>query len=324
MSITNTTSATNTSSGALQVAGGVGIGGKIWAEQLRQTLAEVAIGPGAGATTIASADYVSGGVVTTTLVVDLTTNIYPGMIITGTGFTSGQQVVSVINGTDLEIDVVADSTPSGALDFTGTQGDYAVAIGQGAGNDTQRDYAVAVGISAGLAGQGASAVAIGDTAGETSQGTSAVAIGPSAGASTQGASAVAIGNGAGNATQGVAAIAIGAYAGVSNQPANSIIINATNNNLNGVNTGTYIAPIRADATTSATSFAIFYNPTTNELTTATALTNILTLTVSASAPIGATTGTFAVADRVNWDPASKVTGNAYPVFYDGSIWNSLY
>lgn len=52
--------------------------------------------------------------------------------------------------------------------------------------------------------------------------------------------------------------------------------------------------------------------------------NILSLNVSTSAPASPTVGMFAVADRVNWDPASKGTGNAYPVFYDGSAWNALY
>jgi hypothetical protein len=33
---------------------------------------------------------------------------------------------------------------------------------------------------------------------------------------------------------------------------------------------------------------------------------------------------FAVADRVTWDPAGKGSGNAYPVFYNGSTWNALY
>ncbi len=51
---------------------------------------------------------------------------------------------------------------------------------------------------------------------------------------------------------------------------------------------------------------------------------VLSLTVSSAAPNPATLGMFAVADRVNWDPASKGSGNAYPVFFDGSIWNALY
>ena len=51
---------------------------------------------------------------------------------------------------------------------------------------------------------------------------------------------------------------------------------------------------------------------------------ILSLTVSTAAPATPAVGMFAVADRVNWDPASKGSGNAYPVFYDGSAWHALY
>jgi hypothetical protein len=35
-------------------------------------------------------------------------------------------------------------------------------------------------------------------------------------------------------------------------------------------------------------------------------------------------GTFAVANGVDWDPASKATGRSYPVFYDGTVWQALY
>jgi uncharacterized cupin superfamily protein len=52
--------------------------------------------------------------------------------------------------------------------------------------------------------------------------------------------------------------------------------------------------------------------------------NILSLQISSAAPASPTVGMFAVADRVTWDPASKGSGNAYPVFYDGSAWNALY
>jgi hypothetical protein len=51
---------------------------------------------------------------------------------------------------------------------------------------------------------------------------------------------------------------------------------------------------------------------------------VLSLTVSIVAPASPAIGMFAVADRVTWDPASKGSGNAYPVFYDGSAWNALY
>lgn len=50
----------------------------------------------------------------------------------------------------------------------------------------------------------------------------------------------------------------------------------------------------------------------------------LTLSVSNAAPASPATGTFAVADLTNWDPASKGSGNPYPVFWDGFAWNALY
>jgi len=51
---------------------------------------------------------------------------------------------------------------------------------------------------------------------------------------------------------------------------------------------------------------------------------ILKLAVSTGAPVSPVVGMFAVADRVTWDPASKGSGSAYPVFYNGSTWNALY
>ncbi len=42
-----------------------------------------------------------------------------------------------------------------------------------------------------------------------------------------------------------------------------------------------------------------------------------------AAPAGAVVGSFAVADRVNWDPASVGSGGAYPVFFDGSSWRQI-
>lgn len=51
--------------------------------------------------------------------------------------------------------------------------------------------------------------------------------------------------------------------------------------------------------------------------------DVLTLTPSIS-PITAHPGTFAVADGVLWDPATKGLSKPYPVFWDGSAWNALY
>jgi microcystin-dependent protein len=66
-----------------------------------------------------SATYVSGATgISTTLVVNSTTGLIPNMIITGTGFISGQTVVSVTNLTTVVISAPADSTPAGTLTFS--------------------------------------------------------------------------------------------------------------------------------------------------------------------------------------------------------------
>lgn len=53
------------------------------------------------------------------------------------------------------------------------------------------------------------------------------------------------------------------------------------------------------------------------------ITTVLTLTASTSAPT-VSAGTFAVADGVSWDPATKAGSVPYPVFYDGTSWTALY
>ena len=66
----------------------------------------------------ASATYTSGGSATTTLVVSSTSGILAGMTVTGTGYTGGQKVVSVTNGTTLVMSAVSNAAPSGTLTFT--------------------------------------------------------------------------------------------------------------------------------------------------------------------------------------------------------------
>jgi len=210
----------------------------------RQGNNSVAIGNTAGAGGSVSTNYVSGAESpSTTLVVVSTTGIGPGMIITGTGFFGNITVVTVTNSTTLEISTSAGFTPSGTLTFTGSQGDEAVAIGQGAGSTNQGSGAVAVGGLAGYNLQGDNAVAIGGLAGNNSQGTQAVAvglfagqedqgqfsvaIGGGAGQQTQGEESVAIGSGAGSTAQGNAAVAIGGSAGAANQRINSVAIGAS-------------------------------------------------------------------------------------------------
>jgi hypothetical protein len=47
------------------------------------------------------------------------------------------------------------------------------------------------------------------------------------------------------------------------------------------------------------------------------------MTALDAAPSVLTVGVY-IADGVNWDPATKASGNPYPVFYDGTSFNALY
>ena len=123
-----------TTQGARAVAVGVAAG------ENDQGGSAVAIGDSAGKGTTLPIEYVSGAVSpSTTLVVGgfYAANIVPGMVIFGTGFTSGQTVVTVTDATTVEISAPADSTPSGDLYFLIGQGENAVAIGAYAGSTTQ-------------------------------------------------------------------------------------------------------------------------------------------------------------------------------------------
>ena len=86
------------------------------------------------------------------------------------------------------------------------QGSTAVAIGQNAGGGVayQGDDAVAIGHGAGENGQGTQAVAVGLYAGQVSQGINAVAIGRLAGQTSQAANTIIL-NASGSAVNGVAA-----------------------------------------------------------------------------------------------------------------------
>lgn len=149
-----------------------------------------------------------------------------------------------------------------------SQGTSSIAIGYNAGNDFQGNFAVAMGYGAGAASQGEYGTAIGTQTGGTTQGTGSTAVGYQAGLSAQGNYSVAIGYQAGVLSLGESSIAIGRNAGYSNQPAKTIIINASGSGytINGVANQTssfYVAPIRASTYTSG---ALYYNSTTNEIT----------------------------------------------------------
>ena len=250
------------------------------AGQISQGSRAVAIGDEAGSGTKIETFYLSGAVSpSTTLEVGDTTGIVSGMVISGTGFTGGQTVVTVTDSTTVEISAPADSIPSGILFFTSRQGDDAVAVGSGAGSqtqgssavaiglyaghDTQGSSAVAIGLYAGLDTQGIGAVAVGERAGYTTQGVHSVAVGSGAGRTDQGGNAIAIGAGAGSNSQGVHSVAIGYYAGVTNQANNSIILNATGAYLNQTTANTFtVKPVRQGNTANA----MYYNASSGEIT----------------------------------------------------------
>ena len=127
-------------------------------------------------------------------------------------------------------------------------------------------------------------VAIGTSAGNSA--TNSIAIGAFSGSTLNNGNSIAIGYYAGAYNQGAYSIAIGQNAGASNQPARSIIIDATSDYptaaFTAKNTGTYIAPIRADNSTSATTYGVYYNPVTRELTTSNSVASLIVTSTSSS------------------------------------------
>ena len=105
------------------------------------------------------------------------------------------------------------------------------------------------------------------------------------------------GIGIGYAAQSVGSgVALGAFAGL-NAATNGIVINATGVQLNGPAGGLVIAPIRGDATTSATTYSLYYNPVTKEITTATV--GLATTATFARNIIGGTVGSLLVQTSTN-------------------------
>ena len=258
ITVANANAAISTTTGALVVQGGVGVGGTIVAGGLILNSTNIALGCQAGVNQAASAVAigVNAG--------KCNQSQYAIALGTGAG-QSGQSCNTVAIGgsagqTSQRSQAIAIGNYAGSVN----QGPSSVAVGQCAAACHQGFRSVAVGSFAGSGYQGNSAIAIGSSAGVTTQGTNAVAIGASTGNFNQSACAVAIGRGAGSVSQGNNSVAIGALAGTDSQPGNSIIINAGVTALNGTNSGLYIKPIRACGTTVAQ--AIYYNTSTNELT----------------------------------------------------------
>ena len=298
-----------TTQGAKSVAIGLDAG------KTTQGTSAVAIGENAGAGAITTATYVSGGVASTVMVVDDTTDIVVGMRVTGTGFIGSleqqRRVVSVDDATTVTLSSVAnDGTPSGTITFKSAQDYYAVAIGSGAGQTSQgpgcvaigylagkvnQDQGTAIGSRAGEITQGLGAVAVGVDTGRNNQGTHSVAVGKWAGKDNQGQEGIAIGYFAGYTSQGEDSIAIGKEAGKTNQAARSIILNATDSALDTTQTDSLIIkPIRSAAMTTI----LGYDAGTGEVTHNAAIPGYISLAdlkteVAASADFAAFKGRIA-------------------------------
>ena len=155
-----------------------------------------------------------------------TSGLVAGARVLGTSIPDNTYINSIIgpNNIDISQRPSAPLVDAAALNFYIGQGNYATAVGYGAGTQYQDSDAVAVGYNAGTNHQGASTVAVGVQAGAYSQSTNAVAVGASAGAQTQGINTVAVGYRTGGNVQGNSAVAIGEDAGYNTQGANSVAI----------------------------------------------------------------------------------------------------
>jgi hypothetical protein len=153
---------------------------------------------------------------------------------------------------------------------------------------------------------------MGSYSGDNFQGPFSVAIGYFAGWTSQGTNSVSIGFQTGTINQGSTSIAIGYRAGNDSQPRNSIILNASNDTINGSTSGLYISPVRNTGyTTSGNTLLMYYNSISNEITS-----SIYTLISrpplfmgqSFNYPNSASGGTFSI----------SLFNNPINVFYMGS------
>lgn len=98
-----------------------------------------------------TANWASGGLSgNTTVVLDTTQNIYPGMTISGAGITDITYVVGVDGTTNtITLDTVTNANAEGTYYFSGTQGDYSIAIGYRAGDVIQHDNSIVLNATGG-------------------------------------------------------------------------------------------------------------------------------------------------------------------------------
>jgi hypothetical protein len=216
------------------------------------------------------------GIIVAPVFANVTGNVDGNVVgdLTGSVFADGP--VMMIDGTEGKLIGPVDTTQLrtseteirlGAMpdfaDPTGGPASNTVAVGAFAGEIRQDTNAIAIGYIAANEDQGDHAIAVGVNSGGQRQASYAAAFGVEAGYRDQGARALALGYQAGAFNQGQESVAIGKGAGHTNQAANSVIINASGTNLNGVESGFYVAPIREEIGPQV----LYYNPTgTKEVT----------------------------------------------------------
>jgi hypothetical protein len=204
VSVLSTAASTSKTTGALTVAGGLGVDGNIYSNNLN-----------------------AGGTLTTGTVTYPNAHGTANQVLSTTGSGTLAWVTPVSSAASLTGTLAVSNGGTGQTTIAGIQ----TALGL-AGSK------IAIGNTAGQTSQGPNAVSIGNEAGKTSQGQYAVAVGGAAGTSTQGTGAIAIGYAAGQISQGANSVAIGSNAAQSGQGTQSVAIgfaaNSTGNNAIGI------------------------------------------------------------------------------------------
>jgi hypothetical protein len=245
-----------------------------------------------------------GGVVTATILRTLSTNIQLGNASTASS-----------TGIAIGSEAWAQSIAGVAIGSTA----FATGIGAHAiGNASYSSGTNALAVGSNSYALGTNAVSVGNNLNSKGGG---VAVGYGI---QGGGQSIAIGSEIGaSAEQGSYSVAIGFRAAYYQQTTGSIILSASQTNYIGTatNQGLYIFPVRADATSSATVYGVYYNPVSRELTTSTAatggasfnggtITSPLIISNSTSAT-STTTGALQVAGGVGIGGALYVGGNLY-------------
>jgi hypothetical protein len=295
--VSGSTAASSTNTGALQVAGGAGLGGDLYA---------------GGNATVAGGTLYVGPVGALSLLSDGTIARPNGQIqLIGGGSQTTRNNILIGNGGGITI-YGGSGSGGGQIKLDG--GVYNVLVSQNTATVSSTTGALVVTGGVGIGGGvfvggiitttnltitgrdialGNSASATGDSVAIGFASSAIAGTGVSVGRQASSAGGIGIGYAAQSVGFGVS---LGAFAGL-NGATNGIVINATGSQLNGPAGGLVIAPIRGDATTSATTYSLYYNPVTKEITTATV--GLATTATFARNIIGGTVGSLLVQTSTN-------------------------